>query len=206
MPTRFLWAAGFVLASAALLVFSVSSLIKGPTEPPAPTVTSRAVLDRVADAYFVVTKTVYVDQTAEINVDRGSTWSNFLWGQKVQARGVVRVDVGVDLSRLAEKDIAVDNASHTVRIDVPPADIMNASQYGDIEVRTEQGVLKRLLENDPNEDHNRALEQLLAGARESVRGDAKIFDEARGDSLKLLRLIVQGLGYELVDNLTDAAR
>ncbi len=189
--------AGFVLLAAAALIVAVKFAVGGPKEDQV-TVTARSILDRISDQYFVVTKSVYVDQKAEIKVDTGSKWSNLFWGQTVKADGVIRVDVGVDMSKLTEQDIVVDQRAKTVRIDVPPADILNASQYGDIEVETKQGVLKYVLDNNPNEDHNRALQQLIAGAKDAVRQDPQLFADARQDAAKILQLIVGGLGYKLV--------
>ncbi len=189
--------AGFVLLAAAALVVTVKFAFGGAKEEQI-TVTARSILERISDQYFVVTKSVYIDQKAEITVDTGSRWSNLFWGQTVKADGVIRIDVGVDLSKLEEKDITVDHRAKTVRIDVPPADILNASQYGDIEVETKQGILKYVLDNDPNEDHNRALQQLIAGAKEAVRQDQRLFGDARQDAAKILRLIVAGMGYQLV--------
>jgi len=199
---KYLLLIGFVLLSAAALVIAVKAVFSGPKEEKVE-VTALSILERISDQYFVVTKSVFIDQEAEIKVDTGTKWSNLFWGQTIKAEGVIRVDVGVDMSRLAEKDIAVDLRSKKVTIDVPPADILNASQYGDIEVQSKQGVLKFVLDNNPNEDHNRALQQLIAGAKEAVRQDPRLFADARQDATKLLKLIVGGLGYELV--ITDAA-
>jgi hypothetical protein len=188
---------GFVLLAAAALLITVKVIFGGAKEEKV-TVTARTILERISDKYFVVTKSVYVDQKSEITVDTGSKWSNFFWGQTVKADGVIRIDVGVDMSQLTEADIVVDHRAKTVKIDVPPADILNASQYGDIEVESKQGVLKYVLDNNPNEDHNRALQQLIADAKTAVRQDPVLFTEARQDAAKLLDLIVSGLGYELV--------
>ncbi|OIO52073.1 MAG: hypothetical protein AUJ19_02710 [Parcubacteria group bacterium CG1_02_58_44] len=194
---------GFVLLATAALIVVVKLDFSKPIQEEQVAITSLAILERISDQYFVVTKSVYVDQKSEIVVDTGSKWSNFFWGQTVKADGVIRVDVGVDMSQLTEKDIVVDQEAKTVRVDVPPADILNASQYGDIEVESQQGVLKYVLDNDPNEDHNRALEQLIAAAKESVRQDSQMFEDARDDAAKLLRLIVEGTGYELVVGAAD---
>ncbi|HCC22017.1 TPA: hypothetical protein DEP86_01285 [Candidatus Uhrbacteria bacterium] len=189
---------GFVLLATAALVAVVKLDFSKPVQEEQIAITSLAILERISDQYFVVTKSIYIDQKSEIVVDTGSKWSNFFWGQTVKADGVIRVDVGVDMSQLTEKDIVVDQEAKTVRVDVPPADILNASQHGDIEVESQQGVLRYVLDNDPNEDHNRALEQLIAAAKESVRQDSQLFEDARDDATKLLRLIIEGTGYELM--------
>jgi hypothetical protein len=52
--------------------------------------------------------------------------------------------------------------------------------------------------NNPNEDHNRALQQIIADAKTAVRQDPRLFTDARVDATKILDLIVAGMGYELV--------
>lgn len=157
-------------------------------------ISSRTILDRITDQYFVVTKTVVVDQTSNITIDQGSAWSNFLWGQTIEAHGTVRVDIGVDLSELSEEDIEINERTKTVTIALPDASVLDANQIGDIEVDTKSGVLKFLFENDPTEDHNLALKQLAEDARASVQSQ-ELLEEARQDATKLLTLIVQDLGY-----------
>jgi hypothetical protein len=194
-----IWAAGFAMFSLALLIGIVAAVTR-PKAGPETKVTAQTILDRIADRYVVVTKTAYVNQQSEIKIDQGSRWSNLLWGQTVKARGIIKIDIGVDLSNLTEEDIAVDNRARQVFIDIPNADIIGGAQYGDIEVESKQGVLKYIFDNDPNEDHNRALEQMIGDAKTAVRGDKALFASARQDSIGILRLVVESLGYELTLN------
>ncbi len=192
------------IVACTLLVLAVVFGISKFRESKEPTieVTSRTILDKITDQYFVVTKTVVVDQESTIKVDQGSEWSNFLWGQTIKAEGLIRVDVGVDLAKLKEEDIIVDKESKTVKIKIPKATILDASQFGDIEVESKSGVLKYLLNNNPNEDHNQALGQLIEDAKVSVQTDDKVFSEARNNSVNLIKLIIEELGYklEVIDN------
>jgi len=160
-------------------------------------VTSQTILQRIADQYFVVTKTVVLDQESTITVDRGSAWSNFWWGQTISAEGLVRADVGVDLSALSESDVRIDDVGKRVSITLPQATILDASQYGDIEVTTKSGVLKYLLDNDPNDDFNQAKERLVEDARAAVEQDTTLFAQAREDAAKLVTLIVEPMGYSV---------
>lgn len=209
-PTRFLVAAGFCLLAAALCVFAVTGLLRPAPKAPVTQVTARTVIDRIASRYFVVTKSAYLTQESQLKIDQGSRWNNMLWGQTVTARGVIRVDLGVDLSGLTEQDVVVDVASKTVKIDMPAATVMSAAPFGDVEVKSDQGVLKFLLDNDPNSDQNRARDQLVADAKAAARQDASLFTEARRDAVKLLQLVVEGTGYQLVvpeaDQATDGAK
>jgi hypothetical protein len=194
------WGLGFLALAAALLVFAVSSAWRDPLKTPQVTVTARTILDRIESRYVVVTHTAYLNQQSTIRVDQGSTWSNLLWGQSIEAEGVIRLDVGVDLTGLTEADIAIDSLNRRVTVDVPPADIVGAAQFGDIEVKTTQGILKYVFANQPHDDHNRALSQLIADAKTALREDPSVFEAARASSLKILRLVVESLDYELVMN------
>jgi len=191
-------------ASAAILL-AVSALIIGGllgyqagTPSERTVVTSQTIVERIHDQYFVVTKTAVLDQHSTITVDKGSDWSNFWWGQTIEAQGFVRVDVGVDVSGLSESDVIVDQATKTVTIRLPAATILDASQYGDIEAKTSKGVLKYLLDNDPNEDFNQAKAQLVTDARAAVLADAELLGQARADASAILHLILSPLGYSVV--------
>ncbi|MBU0625393.1 DUF4230 domain-containing protein [Patescibacteria group bacterium] len=193
----YLYTTGFAALAISVLILTIKFGLLG-QKSQEEQVTSRAILERIADNYFVVTKSVIVYEEVEINIDKGSTWSNLLWGQTVKARGTVRLDIGVDLAGLDENDININHRVKTVSLSVPRAEILNASQYGAIEVDSRQGVLKWLTDNDPNDDHNRALDQLLREARTSILTDEQLFNEARNDAAKLLELIVESFDYSLV--------
>jgi hypothetical protein len=184
-------ATAVIATSATLAVLFLAG--RGPVER----LTSRTILDRVSEQAFLVTKTVIVDQKSSIEVDRGSAWSNFFWGQTIEAEALVRVDVGVDLASLTEDDIKVDHVRKLVTVDLPEATVLDASQFGDIEVDSTRGVLKFLLDNDPNEDHNQALDLLVRDARTSVEADRRLFDEAREAARGVLELVVSPFGYEV---------
>jgi hypothetical protein len=194
MFRKTLFTLGFVALAAAVLLYVGNAVFRGGDKIE---VTSQAILERISDNYFVVTKSAFVDEETEIAIDKGSTWSNFFWGQTLTARGRIRIDIGVDLSGITEDDIAIDHREKTVTIAVPQAEILDASQHGNIEVETKQGILKTLLDSDPNEDHNRALAQLITEAKAAISGDATLFEDARRDSTRILELIVQSFGYTL---------
>lgn len=198
------YAVGFAAIALAILILTVKYGLL--SESKEETVTSRAILEKISDNYFVVTKTAILYEQAEIVIDKGSAWSNLLWGQTVDTSGTIRVDIGVDLSGLDEDDIVVNHKEETVAIAVPRAEILDASQYGPIEVDSKQGVLKWLTDNDPNEDHNRALEKLIDKARTSVSTDERLFTEARRDSTGLLELIVESFDYKLTTTQLESEK
>jgi hypothetical protein len=198
----YLYAIGIATLGLALLILVIKFGILN--KPAQENITSLTVLNKIADHYFIVTKTAYLDQKTEIEIDQGSTWSNLLWGQTLIARGMIRIDIGVNLFELTEKDIIIDHKNKTVQINIPPATIMNSSQTGGIEVSNKQGVLKRLLDNEPTEDHNRAVAQLISDAQQAIKQNNELFITAQQDAVKLLELIIDGLNYTLItDNLSD---
>lgn len=161
-------------------------------------VTSRQVLEKISDRYFVVTKTVFIDQSTTITVDEGSTWSNFWWGQTIEAQALIRLDIGVDLTNLSEGDIVVNREDGVITLRVPAPSVLDASLSGDIDVQNSQGVLKKLLDSDTNADYNVALDTLIEEATKTVEEDTTLFEDAKGDSVRVLELIVDDLGYNIV--------
>lgn len=160
-------------------------------------ITSMTIIEKIKDQYFIVTKTVFVDQQTEITVDQGSGWSNFLWGQKIEAEGLVRIDIGVDMNSLSEEDIVIDEETKTIKISLPKAQILDASISDEIELKSSNGVLRKIFRNDPSSDFNMAFEKLISEAQSAVNSDQEVFDESRENSTELLRLIVESLGYKL---------
>lgn len=162
------------------------------------TVTSQTIVNRIQEQAFLVTKTVYIDQESEIVIDRGSDWSNFWWGQTITAEGLIRSDVGVDLSKVTAESIVVDHDQKTITISVPAAEILDTSLSGEIEVVTKSGILKKLLLNDTNADYNLALSQLTTDATAAVNADEALFVEARNSTTSMLELLLAETGYEVI--------
>ncbi|MFQ5493027.1 MAG: DUF4230 domain-containing protein [Candidatus Dojkabacteria bacterium] len=158
-------------------------------------ITSQVIVEKISSEAFVVTKTVFLDQKATIKIDKGSDWSNFWWGQEIKAEGLVRIDAGVDYSKLTKDQIIVDNENRTIQIDLPAAEILGASVNGDIEVETTNGLLRFLFANDPNQDFNLARQELIKQGRGAVNGDFGILNEARDDAVKVIDLVLGDLGY-----------
>lgn len=158
-------------------------------------VNTTVILDKIKNNYFVVTKTVFLDEDTTIEIKEGSRWNNLLWGHTVQAEATIRVDVGVDMNKLTANKISVDEVTKKVIIDLPDAEILDTSLFGEMEIETKSGILKQLFENDKSEDFNLALEQLREKAEEGVISRPEIFTEAKTDSINLVSLIVQSLGY-----------
>ena len=159
-------------------------------------ISTQVILDRITDQYFLVTKTVFLDSEAEIETPKHDSWKDIFVGNKITVKGVIRVDVGVDMKGLSLEDIAVDEGQKIVSVKLPSADILNASLYGEIDLDEDKAILdkiKSIFVDKRNEDYNRAIQILVAGAKDKVAGDGNIYNEARADSIKLVELIVGGV-------------
>lgn len=163
-------------------------------------ITSQIIVDKINEEAFVVSKTIFLDQKATINIDQGSAWSNFWWGQSIEAEALMRVDLGVDYSKLTENDISIDSVNKVISINLPEAEILDTSLSGEIQVISKSGVLKFLLANDPNQDFNLALQELTTQANSVVSQDSELFEAARTDSAKILQLALSDLGYKIEVN------
>lgn len=161
-------------------------------------VTSRIIVDKIQNEAFLVTKTVFLDQETQIKVDQGSSWSNFWWGQIINAEGLIRIDLGVDLKKITENEISINRETKEILIKMPEAEALDISLSGKIKVSSQSGLLKFLLENDPNQDHNLALNQLKEDATSTVMKDASLLDEARNDTLRIIQLLFKDTGYTVI--------
>jgi len=192
----------------AVCIFVSGGLLLGssesPTDPqPVTIVTSEVILEKINTEAFIVTKTLFLDQEKTLTIDQGSGWSNFWWGQTIEAEAIMRVDVGVDYQKVAPEDIVIDNDTRTLTITIPPAEILDSSLYGEIEVQATNGLLRQLFANDPNQDFNLALEELDKDARATVQDDEELFSEAEQDSARLIELLLSGLDYEVIIEVAD---
>lgn len=160
-------------------------------------ITSTVVLDRIKDQSFLVTRTVVTDQKATIKIDQGSDWSNFWWGHEITAEGLMQVDVGVDLTKIGENDIIVNNSAKTISIKLPESEIYDSSLKGEIQVTTKSGILKKLLASDNNEDYNLALSELTKSAKESIEGNSELLEEAQMSALSTLEVILKDTDYKV---------
>jgi hypothetical protein len=159
-------------------------------------VTQQTILNKITDQYFIVTKTAYLQQDLRIVIEDNSDWSNLLWRDVIEVSGLVRVDIGVDLSGLTKDDISIKN--NTVTITVPDATILNSSIEGDIKIDSQKGLIPTIeqLFEEEADDYNLTAEQLKSTAEESI--SQEMFDDARKDSVKIVELILGNIDYKVV--------
>ncbi|MBT3817486.1 MAG: DUF4230 domain-containing protein [Candidatus Magasanikbacteria bacterium] len=114
---------------------------------------------------FLVSQVALLQEEITVENSTGSTFKDFFWGQDIIARANIKVSSGVDLSLLVEDDISIDE--HTISVSLPPITIHAVELVGEVAVENNQGILKKMFDND--DGYNVALLQLQHGARNSVK-------------------------------------
>jgi hypothetical protein len=117
-------------------------------------------------------------------------------GKKITVRGMIRVDVGVDMKNLSLDNIIVDSEKKIVTIKLPHAEILDSSLFGELDIDEDKAIVEKLkgfFKDTQNDDYNLALRTLIENAKSQVTADETIFTEARADSVKLVELIVTGM-------------
>lgn len=186
---RILWAAlGITLALLAGILLGRFAF--SPGSGMQTVVNSQAILTALRDQGFLVTQTYVFDQPVTIKKTTGSAFKDFFVGQTIEARGSMEANLGIDLAKLAESDVAVNGSTVTIRTNGPS--VFNTRLVGPIEVRNSQGLLKRVLE--PDDGYNQALAELeraanAAANREEILARAKSVSET--ELARLVRLIAR---------------
>ncbi|MBN1374285.1 DUF4230 domain-containing protein [Candidatus Dojkabacteria bacterium] len=158
-------------------------------------VTALSIIERVSTKGILVTKSLYIEEEITIKIDQGSAWSNFWWGHQVVATAPMRIDLGIDLSKLTEDNIAVDNTEKTIIIDFPDVEISSISLDGDIEVERESGIFYKLFEADDNADYNLALTELTNQSRATAEANTELYQETKDAVVELLNFLYSETGY-----------
>jgi hypothetical protein len=131
------------------------------------TVTSQVILEKMAEQSFLVTKTLFLDTKAEILVRDTSGFKGFFVGQKINAQGVVRVDLGENFKKMEPKDIVIDQAGKKLIVYLSGAEILDSSIFGDIRIENRKGLwtnVKDLFNDDKSFEYNLSANELIAQA------------------------------------------
>lgn len=161
-------------------------------------ITNDVVIEKITDQAFLVTQTVYTDQSTRIEIDQGSAWSNFWWGRSVTAEGRVRTDYGIDFTKLDEKQIRLDQSAKTISINTIQPEILDSSVTTDLEITAGGSLLRRLLKQENNQDYKLAAAKLTEAASRAVVEDPQLQLEAKQTAAKLLTRLFAEQGYEVV--------
>ena len=162
-------------------------------------VTADVILTSLHDRGFLVTETYVFNEPITIENTAGSVWKDLLFGQKIETRGNMEVNMGVDLKKVEDKDVEI--TSQKVIVTLPAAEIFNTRLVGQIDVKNKQGVLKRVLDND--DGYNQALTELTKQAEEAAKNSElfKSADEKAVEEVqRLLQLVVENKVVEVKIN------
>lgn len=152
----------FTYAGVAIVILAVGIIAGwwGTKRVAEPRVTSQVILSALRDRGFLVTQTYVFNENIKITSNSDSFWRRMLWGQAIRAYGIAEVNLGVDLAKLGENDIEV--SSDKVKVTIPEAEIFNSRLVGDINLENQQGILKRIFEND--DGYNQAVTEMMKQA------------------------------------------
>jgi hypothetical protein len=156
-------------------------------------VDAQAILTALHDRGFLVTQTYIFDTPIVIDRSTGSAWKDFFFGQTIEARGTMEVNMGVDLSQVTKDDVTLDQKAERITIRIPSAKLFNARLIGPIELKNKEGILKKLLDSD--DGYNEALALLSQTAEQMAERDDMIDlanDRAVEDIARIVGYVTQG--------------
>ncbi len=161
-------------------------------------ISSEIILQNLQNKGFLVTEDYVINQRVEIKKTSDVLWKDIIWGQKITATAVMKVSMGVDLSKLTKDEVML--SGDKVRIKLPALEVQSVELVSDINLDNEQGILKRLLDNDNG--YNQALVQLKEEAKKSAQSPEvvkKAGDNAKAEIEKFIKLIVPQLNVEFAE-------
>lgn len=148
-------------------------------------VTSQVILQSLQSRGFLVTETVLADYKVVIENKTGSIWKDLILGQTITASAIMKTSIGVDLSKLSNKDIVLKGKKAIISL--PEIELQSVELVSDINLDNNQGVLKRIFDND--DGYNQALAELRKQA-EAVAMSENIQNLAQQNAqLEIARLI-----------------
>ncbi|MFH1621281.1 MAG: DUF4230 domain-containing protein [Patescibacteria group bacterium] len=160
-------------------------------------VNAQVILTALRDRGFLVTQTYVFDQPVTIKKTSGSAFKDFFFGQTITARGAMEVNLGIDLAKVSEQDVVIEDQKITVT--VPTSSLFNVRLVGPIDVRNDQGILKRVLQNE--DGYNEALAELSRIAEETAN-KPEFLDRAtlraKDDIARLLGYVAEGKTIEVI--------
>jgi hypothetical protein len=167
-----------------------------PAAVPKREVNAQVILTALRDRGFLVTQTFVFDEPVTITKSSGSAFKDFFFGQTITARGAMEVNLGIDLAKVTEQDVSIDDQKITVT--VPTSSLFNVRLVGPIDVKNDQGILKRILQSD--DGYNEALSELSRVAEETAKKPEfldRAADRAKEDVARLLSYVAQGKTIEI---------
>ena len=152
---------------------------------PATKITSQVVLESLQSRGFLVTQSVLADQKITIENKTGTLWKDLIWGQEITASALMKTSLGVDLAVLNSDSIKV--SGNKITIVLPPVEIQSIELASDINLDNNQGILKKLLDN--NDGYNDALSQLRIQAQQAATAEDVQTKTRQGAEQEIRRLV-----------------
>lgn len=156
-------------------------------------VNAQVILTALHNRGFLVSQTYVFDTPVTIDKSSGNSFKDFFFGQKIEARGTMEVNLGVDLSSIRQEDITIDPTTNIVSVKISKARFFNSRLVGPIEVKNEQGVLKKIWNSD--DGYNESLSLLSQTAEKAAQTDEMISratEQAKDDITTLLGYVAEG--------------
>jgi len=192
-----LFGLGAMLALVFCLGFGAGYMVFRPEQGQRTEVTSQVILTALRERGFLVTQTYLFDQPVVIRRESGNFFDDLLFGQKITARGVMEVNLGVDLSQVGLTDVQM--SEEKVRISIPGVTLFNVRLVGPLDVQNDRGILKRILERDAG--YNEAQAELARVAEEQARSSVfveRAQQKAAEEIARLVQFFAEGKSVEVM--------
>jgi hypothetical protein len=148
-------------------------------------INSLLIFNKLQSQGFLITQNYILEQRVTIDNTSGQIWRDFFWGQKIEASAVMKVNLGVDLQKLSQNDVKV---SDQIEISLPSIETQSVEIVSDINLQNQQGIFKRILNNDNG--YNLALNQLKEQAK-TAASQPEIVQQAQASTQKEIERLVR---------------
>lgn len=154
-------------------------------QQPVAKISSLVIYNKLQGQGFLVTQDNVSDQKVIIDNTSGEWLKDFLLGQKIEASGLMKVSLGVDLQKLQPEDIVATDKK--IIINLPAIEIQSVEVLYNIFLQNQQGILKRLINNE--DGYNQAFSQLKEAAKTAAMSEANIKQAQESTVKEVTRLV-----------------
>jgi hypothetical protein len=166
------------------------------TPAPADRASAPAVVLAVRDLARLEATSFHIEKVVEATEAQSRLWGLVDAKDQVLLVAVGDVVAGVDLAKLRDEDVRIDAATRTIRLRLPPAQVLSAV----LDERATHVVSRSTdLLAQRNEQLERAARSTAEDQMRQAAIDAGILERARESSDHTLRALLRSLGYEHVD-------
>ena len=182
----------FIAIIIAILVFFVSGGVAGYTiasrHHNVSEITAEVIAQEMQKEGFLITQSALLSENVTIEKKSGNRFKDFFLGQTITAQAVLQVDRGIDLTKIRQSDILVEE--NRIEIALPQIETRSVEIIGSVTLHNSEGIAKKLL--DSEDGYNEAIamlkEQATAVVMESAF-EAKAKESAREQVERFVRLI-----------------